>query len=81
MMEIKHLKDADFSLVELRDDGGIDRLTPHCKKHGAMNKLTPTGIWRCVTTYKYYTDEQGNRRLRNNNCLAGCQEEVANVNP
>jgi len=74
-LKILPLKDADFSLVELRDDGGVGRLTPHCKKHGAMNKLTPTGIWRCVTTYRRYIDERGNQRFKENDCLAGCQEE------
>ncbi len=22
--------------------------TPHCKKHGAMNKVSKDGIWRCL---------------------------------
>ena len=32
---------SNIELVELRDDGGIGRLTPHCKKHGAMLKISP----------------------------------------
>ena len=71
-MKIKKLKDADYSLVQLRDDGNIGRLTPHCKLHGAMNKLTSSGIWRCITTYivlNFKTDY-----IKENNCKAGCQE-------
>ena len=22
--------------------------TPHCVKHGAMNKMDPSGLWRCI---------------------------------
>ena len=22
---------------------------PHCAEHGAMNKVSPEGIWRCLT--------------------------------
>ena len=60
---MQKLKDADLDLVELKDG------TPHCKKHGAMNKLTKDGIWRCVTTYKVQDDG----KIDENNCRAGCQ--------
>lgn len=55
---------CDFDLVELADDGHIGRLTPHCKKHRAMNKVSLLldhgggGYWRCL---------QGT-------CRAGCIE-------
>ena len=33
---------SDISLVELK------RGTPHCKKHGAMSKVSQDGLWRCL---------------------------------
>lgn len=36
---------GDWSLVRL----GVD-CKPECVKHGAMNKVSPDGIWRCITT-------------------------------
>ncbi len=70
-----NLKDADIELVELRDSSFKQncRKTPHCKLHGAMNKLTRSGIWRCVTTYEV-TGPPNNLRVKYNNCKAGCQE-------
>ncbi len=75
-MNIKELKDADLSLVILKTDDPRLRPTPHCIRHGAMNKLTKEGIWRCVTTYKV---ERGpglppQGRIIDNVCKAGCQE-------
>lgn len=66
---MKHipLKDADFSLVYNDSEG-----RPCCKLHGAMNRLTPNGIYRCVATYKvldFKTDS-----IKENGCIAGCQE-------
>lgn len=56
---------CDFKLVILADDGHIRRLTPHCKVHRAMNKVSlfedGGGFWRCL---------QGQ-------CRAGCKEVVA----
>ena len=67
----KDLSDANFDLVD------FSKITPCCKKHGAMNKLTNTGIWRCVSTYAEYW-VKGDRKFRENNCMAGCQE--VNIN-
>ena len=50
---------ADFSLVELSDDGDTGKLTPHCKIHRAMNKVSSSGIWRCLQS----------------SCRAGCIEK------
>jgi hypothetical protein len=36
---------SKLDLVEIKDG------TPHCKIHGAMNKLTKGGIWRCFSAY------------------------------
>ena len=73
-MKIKEIKHADISLVELRDDGDIGELTPHCKLHCAMNKLTESGIWRCVSTYKVI--DQKSENIKENACKAGCQEDL-----
>ena len=80
-MKIVPLEDADITLVELRDDGNIGRLTPHCKVHGAMNKVSEAGYWRCITrAYEagvWLTDEKGKRytkKISGNNCRAGCIE-------
>jgi hypothetical protein len=58
---IDEIKFADIKLVEIKEG------TPHCKKHGAMNKTTNfednSGYWRCISF------------ITNNNdtaCRAGC---------
>lgn len=62
-MKINTIEDnnTNFELVELCDKGGVGYLTPHCKVHGAMNKVSVYdggGMWRCL---------QGQ-------CRAGCKE-------
>ena len=53
---------TDFSRVVLADDGNIGKVTPHCIRHRAMNKVSVHedggGFWRCL-------QEQ---------CRAGCNE-------
>jgi len=66
------LPNADFNIVDFTDP------TPHCNLHGAMNKMTADGIWRCVSTYKEWW-EGGNRKFDENNCKAGCQEVVSEL--
>lgn len=68
---------SDFSLVELRDDGKIGKLTPHCKLHGAMNKVSKGGLWRClraeiVKTTKIKKGIYKSERV--GDCRAGCKE-------
>lgn len=67
-MEIKPIDDgnSNFELVELRDDGNIDRLTPHCKVHGAMLKVSEAGYWRCVQAISLDTGKCPE------DCRAGC---------
>jgi hypothetical protein len=36
----------DFDLVEIING------TPHCKVHGAMNKLPAHNLWRCFAQYR-----------------------------
>ncbi len=61
---MQEIKFADISLVELKGE----RPTPHCKKHGAMNKATSyedgSGIWRCFSCVTQKNDTA---------CRAGCQ--------
>ena len=50
-MEMKPVdKYSRLDLVYIKD--GI----PHCKKHGAMNKLTKSGLWRCFSEVSTQTD-------------------------
>ncbi len=69
VMKYKELPNASINLVD------FSKSTPHCKRHGAMNKLTKDGIWRCVSTYTWKDDGS----LKENNCLAGCQEVKEDV--
>lgn len=68
-MEIQPINFADFGLVELKGQ----RITPHCKKHGAMNKMNVLedggGYWRCISTVSNTSE---------NMCRAGCIEIKAN---
>jgi hypothetical protein len=51
-MNIQSINMSDFSLVELADDGKINKVTPHCRIHRAMNKVSMHkdygGYWRCL---------------------------------
>ncbi len=62
-MNIESINFADFELVEIKNG------TPHCKKHGAMNKMNRFedggGYWRCVAAVCKTND---------NACRAGCNE-------
>ena len=75
-MKIKQIEDLDFSLVELKDSSPLQNcgLTPHCKIHGAMNKVSDFGKWRCLASY--YVDKSNPKNLKapKNNCNAGCIE-------
>lgn len=80
-MKIKPLEDGNsrFDLVELRDDGNIGRLTPHCKVHGAMLKVSRFkgggGFWRCIQA-EYRGNKIDSRSGKcMNDCRAGCIEE------
>jgi hypothetical protein len=62
-MKIEEIKFADIDLVEIKNN------TPHCKIHGAMNKMNRLedggGYWRCLALVSNTTD---------NLCRAGCCE-------
>lgn len=75
-MKIAPLELADFDLVEVKTTNECTP-TPHCKKHGAMNKITADGIWRCITVTGYQVVINGNSRgeiHRETICRAGCNE-------
>lgn len=75
-MKIEPLELADFDLVEVKTTNEC-KPTPHCKKHGAMNKITADGIWRCITVSGYREVWNGNARGEvhlETICRAGCSE-------
>lgn len=67
-MNIQPINFADFDLVIIKGDNTC-RPTPHCKKHGAMNKMNvhedSGGIWRCISVVTNQTETA---------CRAGCCE-------
>lgn len=67
-MKISPINFADFKLVEVKTENDCSP-TPHCKKHGAMNKMNILedggGYWRCITFVTKYNDTS---------CRAGCCE-------
>jgi hypothetical protein len=76
-MKVIHINESDFSLVEVKTTNEC-RPTPHCRKHGAMNKITADGIWRCITVSGYQkvkTDYGSTGELHLETiCRAGCYE-------
>ncbi len=74
-MKINPIKDNNsrFDLVLLRDDGNIGRLTPYCKRHGAMIKVSEVGIWRCIRAKSLEPDKVTDEY--EGDCRAGCIED------
>lgn len=79
-MIIKEIEMSDFSLVEIKTTNEC-KPTPHCKEHGAMNKITTNedggGIWRCISVHGFRMVKVGNSIGRKENdciCRAGCME-------
>lgn len=64
MKNLQEIKFADLSNVYIDDKTN----TSHCKKHGAMNKMTnfqdKSGIWRCLGPVSIKNDTL---------CRSGCQ--------
>lgn len=62
MKKLEEIKFADITKVVIKNG------TPHCKEHGAMNKMNQfedgSGYWRCLTSYTKDNDT---------NCRAGCK--------
>lgn len=63
-----------FQLVELEEGAG--RLTPHCKIHGAMNKMCERDIWRCLSEYGRREVQEGETigKFQDRTCPACCIE-------
>lgn len=79
-MKIREIELSDFSLVEVRTTNECNP-TPHCSKHGAMNKMTlhedGGGLWRCITCTGTQTVRVGNsisKKEVDGLCRAGCEE-------
>lgn len=79
-IKILPLDDASstFDLVELKQACN-GKLYPHCKKHGAMNKVTPgvNGIWRCLSVHSRTKIVIGNSISYKENdtvCRAACKQ-------
>ena len=47
--------------------------TPYCKEHGAMNMLTPNGLWRCFS--EYYVIDHRTDYIKERSCDASCYWE------
>jgi len=74
-MQIIPINFANFDLVYIQNG------TPHCKHHGAMNKLNVLedggGYWRCITITGYRRTKIGNAISEQHIetiCRAGCCE-------
>lgn len=64
-----------FKLVKLKQDYP-ESITPHCKNHGAMNKLPEHNIWRCLAMYGHKELEGHNMpKFLDRTCKACCIEE------
>lgn len=77
-MKIIELDKANFRLVEIKTTNECNP-TPHCKNHGAMNKITKHedggGIWRCLSVHSVSKIVNGNSISYKENdtvCRAGC---------
>lgn len=75
---IQALESAEFDLVEVKTTNEC-KPTPHCKNHGAMNKITRHedggGIWRCLAVHSITTVRIGKQISKKENdtvCRAGC---------
>lgn len=79
-MDIKPIEMAEFNLVVVKTTNTCNP-TPHCKNHGAMNKMNTLedggGYWRCITVSGYRKSKEGNSislKSIENICRAGCCE-------
>ena len=75
-MKLVPLENADFNLVEFKTTNK-NNPTPHCKNHGAMNKITSDGIWRCISVTGYEIVKKGNaigKIHKEKICPAGCKQ-------
>ena len=62
-----------FELVYLKAYKDIKE-TPHCKKHGAMNKMK-NGMWRCFSEYGFIDKGHEMPHFIDRICNACCMQE------
>jgi len=67
-MKIEPIDHADLDLVKIREHTN-GRFYPFCKKHGAMNKVSEFGYWRCIRSISLKTG----RVNPEHDCRAGCK--------
>ncbi len=75
-MKVEPIQLASFDLVEIKSTNECTP-TPHCKKHGAMNKITADGFWRCISISGYKLVTNGNSKSQlhiETICRAGCKQ-------
>jgi len=51
LSEVSGVRDSGRDVSEGRVYVEKRTNTPHCKEHGAMNKVSKDGIWRCLTCH------------------------------
>lgn len=69
------VSNGNINLVELIVLRNGTKPTPHCKIHGAMNKVSKDGIWRCISSSGYRNIKNGNSLGKlhvENLCNAAC---------
>ncbi len=69
MTPIVPIEHANFALVEIKNG------SPHCRDHGAMNRMTKDGVYRCITVSGFERVVNGNSvsdRHVETICRAGC---------
>lgn len=76
MRKLYAINFADKSLVILKPTIGSYKRTPHCRIHGAMNKMNVLedggGYWRCLSAVSNQNDTS---------CRAGCLETFSKKDP
>jgi len=86
-MNLIAIDGADYGLVELTISRHTGRRIPHCRLHGAMNKISASGYWRCITTHYEYGEweetgiqkkgggtKKKSKMISGVLCKAGCKE-------
>lgn len=72
---MQQISNGNIELVELMPLHKGLKPTPHCKKHGAMNKVSKDGVWRCISSAGYRNIKNGNSLGKlhiENLCNAAC---------
>lgn len=65
------IQNADLSLVKIVRMPSPIYWTLYCTRHGAMNRLTKDGLWRCVSAVGSIDDGTPQGKVIENTCQAG----------